>query len=112
MAEATHTTEFLFDLNDGGKKGDALYAGIAAISDTETIDTGLDKIEAVVCQHIEAAGVSKDFTRVWPKSISGGVITFTSRTVDLDEAVDGNRVFGAATDKPTCIIAVGCVGAI
>lgn len=113
MAEATHTTEAsLYGLGEGGGKGGALYAGLAAITDAETIDTGLDKIESVICQHIETPAPTALFTRIWPLSVAGGIITFISRTVDLTEAVDANRDFAAATDKNAYIIAAGHIGAI
>lgn len=111
MAEATHTTEKMFHLGEGGGKGGKLYAGLTEISDSETLDTGLDVVDSVIAKHVEAAAPTNAFTRVWPKSIAGGVVTFTSATANLNLG-DGFRLFVAAADKAAYIMAVGRIGCL
>ena len=110
MAEATHNISTLFGLSRSIGRGPRLFVGQFTISDGDTIDTGLDSIEAAVSGGILEATAPTSILRIVEiRGISGGVITFNAREVNLTEAVDTARVLGPSTNTIAHLIVAGTV---
>lgn len=77
MAEGTHSSEGgLFKLVRGGR-GKCLYAGKVTLANSgDTLDTGLDKIDAAVMHPVGSALAGGDGADA--HTVSGGTITITS----------------------------------
>ena len=82
MVEATHTSEALFGLRGGGGKGPKLWAGIIEVSDGETIDTGLTKIEGMLSPFCKDADIDATTPIAKYSAVAGGVITFVVADID------------------------------
>ena len=105
MAEATHTAEAIYGLRNAVGKGHRLWAGKITVSNGETVDTGLDTIEAIA---LTSAGtnfdVSADTFDVLAGSVSGGTVTVSSAKADVTA---GSEDLTATTDTVAYLIAVG-----
>lgn len=98
MVEVVHSTEAIYGLRMGVGKGSRLWAGKIVTLNGDTLDTGLDAINAVVCSQVgRHAADSTTLTLVEPASVSGGIVTFRVAMVLLTEAVDAIRRFAAVT---------------
>jgi len=78
MAECTHTSETMFGARRSKGRGSKLWAGKITVSDSETLDTGMDHVEGAAFITVEATNIGAASGLLWIKSISGGTITFMS----------------------------------
>jgi hypothetical protein len=87
MAEATHTAEMMFGLRQPtGRGGGRLLAGLFQIDDTETIDTGMSFVHALVTCPVEDRAADTPFS--CPTSAATtGVVTMSVGAWD-DAAAD------------------------
>jgi len=107
MAEATHTAEAVYGLKKAVGKGHRMWAGkITLANDGDTLDTGLDTIEACVPTPIQA-DISSDgyLEHVSVESISGGIVTFNAYKDPLISGDDS----ATTTDLTASVIATGTV---
>ena len=90
MAEATHTAEAVYGLLSGAGKGHKLWAGYIQIDDAETLDTGLDTIEAAMFQFV--GDVAATYHIVSPLSVpTTGTITMSvGATADYTDDASQN----------------------
>ena len=109
MVEATRTGEQMFGLGTRPSgRGARLYAASITVSDADTLDTGLDTIESVVCTVIDAATAGV-IDSVIPDVVAGGIITLDVMSLNATVAVDADRVWVAATGTNAYIVVVGSV---
>jgi len=105
MAEATHTSESIYGLRKAVGKGPRLWAGKITVSNGETVDTGLDTIEAIA---LTPEGTNFDITNdtfdTLAGSVSGGVVTVHAAVADVTA---GSEDLTAATDTVAFLIAIG-----
>ena len=105
MAEASHEGESIYGLRKAVGKGPRLWAGKIEVSDGETVDTGLDTIEAIA---LTSEGTNFSTTNntfdVLAGSVSGGVVTVHAAVGDITA---GSETFTAATDTVAFLIAIG-----
>jgi len=98
MVEATHTSEALFSPRRGSGKGGKLWAGFVVVSNGETVDTGLTKIEGMSEPFFLDADIDATTPIAAYSGVSGGIITFVVK--DLDD-------YTAALDETCSLLVVG-----
>ena len=78
MVEGAHTSEAIYGLRKAVGKGPRLWAGnIIIAADDDTLDTGLDPIEAISAMLVSDAAVDADTPIVVVTEISAaGIIKF------------------------------------
>jgi hypothetical protein len=99
MAEATHTSQQHFGLGRAQGKGPKLFAGLFAVTSGETIDTGLDTVEAVTLGRSGAFSASTGSAFTSTSSISGGTLTMATCGSTSTQA--------SITDATVYVMAVG-----
>ena len=105
MAECTHESESIYSLRKAIGKGPRLWAGKITVSDGETVDTGLDTIEAIaLTPEGTNFDISADTFDVLAGSVSGGVVTVKSAKADITA---GSEDLTATTDTVAFLIAIG-----
>lgn len=100
MVEVTHTSEAIYGLRKAVGRGSRLWAGKVAVSDGETIDTGLDTIEGISGAMTVDADIDANTGVIGYSAVSGGTITFQAGAKDA---------YGALTSEPFYLIVVGVV---
>ena len=94
MAEATHTAEAVYGLRKAVGKGHRIWAAYLQIDDGETVDTGLDTIEAAVFQPI--GDVCNTWHLASPASVATtGTITMSVGKIPTDYADAAGHTFYA-----------------
>ena len=105
MTECSHESESIYGLRKAVGKGPRLWAGKIEVSNGETVDTGLDTIEAIA---LTSEGtnfdISADTFDVLAGSVSGGVVTVKSAKADVTA---GSEDLTATTDTVAFLIAIG-----
>ena len=109
MVEATHSSEALYGIGRALGRGARLWAGNIIVSDAETIDTGLDTLEAVTATPVEATAPTTTLRIVEVQSVSGGTITFIARQCVLTTAADADRDLDPSTDTVAYVIVAGAI---
>lgn len=91
--EATHTAEAVYNLRTAVGKGHRLWCGYLELDDGETIDTGLDTIEAALFQFV--GNVAATYHLVSPAEVATtGTLTMSVGAI-ADYTDDGDQKFFA-----------------